>query len=115
MSKFFFTVVKSCMNLIHNHIISSLNNWVDSTPPTQMVDYLTYDQYEVNNPLRLNFYDSKSINNTYLRTTADVAKNVSAEVLSAYINPFYLTHKIINAPVTAYQAVVNAYSKTQNS
>jgi hypothetical protein len=103
------------MNLIHNHIISSLNNWVDSTPAPQIVDSLTYDQYEINNPLRLNFYNPKNIDNRYLRTGANIAKNIGTEVVSAYINPFYLTHKVVNAPAVAYQTVINAYSKAQNS
>ena len=101
------------MNLIHNKIISSLHNWVDTTPPNEMVDYLTYDQYEINNPLRLNFYNPENIQNKYLRTTANTAKDVGAEVVSAYINPFYLTHKFVNIPVF-YKDVVNTYSKNKS-
>ena len=101
------------MNLIHNKIISSLNNWVDSTPANVIVDSLTYDQYEINNPFRLNFYEPKNIQNSYLRATAGAAKNIGAEITSAYINPFYLTHKIVNAPVF-YKDVVNTYSKNKS-
>ena len=52
-----------------------------------------------------------NIDNKHLKTTANVAQNVGAEIISAYINPYYLSHKIINIPSN----IVELYKKYSNS
>ena len=38
-----------------NNPINALYNWVDSTPMPQIIDTVTYDVYESNNPFRTSF------------------------------------------------------------
>ena len=61
--------------------------------------------------IRLNFSHLDNIDNKHLKTTANVAQNVGAEIISAYINPYYLSHKIINIPSN----IVELYKKYSNS
>ncbi len=100
------------MNLINTALIqniSSLSNWVDSTPAPQVIDTVTYDLYETSNPFRRTF-DKRDINNKGLRVAANATTTVSAEVFSAFANPYYITHKIAQIP-TAYKTVVDTYKK----
>lgn len=100
------------MNLINTAIIqnlSNLSNWVDSTPTPQVIDTVTYDLYETSNPFRRTF-DKGDISNKGLRIAVNTTTSVGAEVFSAFANPYYITHKIIQVPM-AYKAVVDTYKK----
>ncbi|MBD5401468.1 hypothetical protein HDR58_01520 [bacterium] len=99
------------MNLI-NSTVQNMNiftNWVDSTPVPQIIDTVTYDLYESNNPFRYDYQNSK-IENKPLRYTVNATKAVGAEVFSAFTNPYYLIHKVVNIP-TACNDIVEAYKK----
>jgi len=100
------------MNIITQFIKQNnlLPNLIESNNITDAIDEVTYNQYETSNPLRINFYDYKNINNKALQTTLKTTQNIGAEVLSAYTNPFYLVHKAINIP-TDYQKAVDSYKK----
>lgn len=87
--------------------VIDLSNWVDSTPVPQVIDTVTYDLYESNNPFRYRF-SKEQISNKPLRVAANATTSVGAEVFSVFTNPYYITHKIVNIP-TAYNSVVNAY------
>ncbi len=93
--------------------ITLLSNWVDSTPVNDVIDTVTYDLYESGNPFRHKFSKAQ-IPNKILRTTANATTTVGAEFFSAFTNPYYLTHKIVNIPVM-YQNVVNTYKNNINS
>ena len=99
------------MNLINaaTSQISLFSNWVDSTPVPQMIDSVTYDLYESSNPLRRKF-SKDDISNKGLRIAANTSATVGAEMFSAFANPYYLVHKIVNIP-TAYNSVVETYKK----
>jgi hypothetical protein len=101
------------MNLINTTIykqnIANLTNWVDTTPVHQVIDTVTYDLYESNNPFRKHF-DETEIHNKELRITANTAAVLGAEFFSAFSNPYYLSHKITTIP-TYYKNIVNAYEK----
>lgn len=89
--------------------ISALSGWVDSTPVNQVIDTVTYDLYESNNPFRRTF-DKTDINHRGLRIAANTSTAIGAEVFSAFTNPYYLSHKVIQIP-TLYNSAVNAYSR----
>lgn len=89
--------------------ISSLSGWVDSTPMNQVIDTVTYDLYESNNPFRRTF-DKTDINNKGLRIAANTSARVGAEMFSAFTNPYYITHKVTQIP-TLYNSAVNAYNR----
>ena len=99
------------MNLIQatafKQNVIDLSNWVDSTPVPQVIDTVTYDLYESNNPFRYRF-SKEQISNKPLRVAANATTSVGAEVFSVFTNAYYITHKIVNIP-TAYNSVVNAY------
>lgn len=95
-----------------NNPINSLTNWVDSTPMPQIIDTVTYDLYESNNPFRTSF-SKEDISNKPLRIAANTTTTIGAEAFSIFTNPYYLTHKIVNIP-TYYKNVVNSYQKSQN-
>ena len=95
-----------------NNPINSLTNWVDSTPMPQIIDTITYDLYESNNPFRTSF-SKEDISNKPLRIAANTTTTIGAEAFSMFTNPYYLTHKIVNIP-TYYKNVVNSYQKNQN-
>ncbi len=101
------------MNLIDSTVfkqnVSILSNWVDSTPVNQIIDSVTYDLYESNNPFRKKF-DKIDISNKGLRVAANTTTAIGAEVFSAFANPYYLTHKVTQIPVW-YGSVVDAYKK----
>ena len=105
------------MNLIDSTVfrqnVSILSNWVDSTPVNQMIDSVTYDLYESNNPFRKKF-DKTDISNKGLRVVANTTTAIGAEVFSAFANPYYLTHKVTQIPVW-YGNVVDAYKKVVSS
>lgn len=105
------------MNLLNvasfSQNFSLLSNWVDSTPTYQVIDTVTYDVYESNNPFRHKFSEER-IKNKILRNTANMTTSVGAEVFSAFSNPYYLTHKIVKLPAM-YQSVVNSYKGNSNS
>ena len=90
---------------------NTMKDWTQTHSVPQIIDTFTYDQYESSNPLRLNFSHLDNIDNKHLTTTANVAQNVGAEIISAYINPYYLSHKIINIPSN----IVELYKKYSNS
>lgn len=98
----------SLINSAQNQM-SIISNWVDSTPVPQMIDNITYDLYESNNPFRKKF-NEEEITNKNLRIAANTSTAIGAEVFSVFANPFYLGHKIINIPVY-YKNVVNSYQK----
>jgi hypothetical protein len=101
------------MNLIHSTVyqqnLKTFSNWVDTTPVNEMIDTVTYDLYESNNPFRKNFNEDE-INNKGLRTVANATTAVGAEFFSAFTNPYYLSHKITQIPVL-YNNVVETYKK----
>lgn len=104
------------MNFIHattfSQNLSLLSNWVDSTPVPQVIDTVTYNLYESNNPFRKKFSQDE-INNKGLRIAANTTTSVGAEFFSAFTNPYYLSHKVIQIPV-AYQSAVSIYKKYSN-
>lgn len=89
--------------------VIDLSNWVDSTPVPQVIDTVTYDLYESNNPFRYKFSRTQ-INNKPLRVVANTTTSVGAEVFSVFTNPYYITHKIVNIPI-AYNSVVDTYKR----
>lgn len=95
-----------------NNPINSLTNWVDSTPMPQIIDTVTYDLYESNNPFRTSF-SKEDISNKPLRIATNTTTTIGAEAFSMFTNPYYLTHKIVNIP-TYYKNVINSYQKNQN-
>lgn len=97
------------MNLINATLIQNFSNWVDSTPITQVIDTVTYDVYEADNPFRRTF-DKNDIKDDKLRLAANTTSTVSAEVFSAFSNPYYLTHKITQIP-SLYKSVADVYKK----
>lgn len=102
------------MDLINsaNQNLSLLTNWVDSTPMPQVIDTVTYDLYESNNPFRQKF--SQNIDNKVLKYTVYATTGIGAEMFSAFTNPYYLTHKMIQLPMM-YQNVVGVYKKYSTS
>jgi hypothetical protein len=101
------------MNLINTTIyqqnMNALTNWVDTTPTNKIIDTMTYDLYESNNPFRKTF-DKNEINNKGLRIAANTTTAVGAEFFSALTNPYYLSHKITQIPVW-YDSIVDVYKK----
>lgn len=100
------------MNLINfnthsNNISTIISSWADSKPVPDLIDSFTYDLYESNNPFNITF-SKDEINNKSLRYAINTTTKVSAEVFSAFANPYYLTHKITRIPVY-YQTVVDKY------
>ena len=95
-----------------NNPINALANWVDSTPMPQIIDTVTYNVYESNNPFRTSFNED-DISNKPLRIAANTTTTIGAEAFSMFTNPYYLTHKIVNIP-TYYKNIVNSYQKNQN-
>ena len=105
------------MNLIKTKVyqqnLANLHNWVDQTPVNEMIDTVTYDIYESNNPFRKKKFDKEQINNKSLRVAANTTTAIGAEVFSAFANPYYLSHKVTQVPVI-YHNAVDAYKKVQN-
>ncbi len=102
--------------MINNILLQQYNSatkWVNQTPVPKIIDTFTYDTYESSNPFRIDYFDKKPSDNKYVYATVHAVKNVGTEIFSAYTNPFYLTHKIVNIP-TNYQKVVQAYGKNNN-
>jgi hypothetical protein len=101
------------MNLINMTVyrnnIKNLANWVDTTPVPDVIDTMTYDLYESNNPFRKHFSENE-IPNKGLRITANTTTLIGAEFFSAFTNPYYLMHKITGIP-TVYHNAVDTYSK----
>ena len=77
-------------------------------PLPQVIDTVTYDLYESNNPFRQK--TDKKFDNKALRYTVNATSAVGAEAFSVFTNPYYLTHKIVNLPVM-YKNVANIYKK----
>lgn len=82
---------------------------VESDNLPDMIDEVTYKQYESSNPLRINFLENQKIDPT-LKKTLTITQNLGAEVLSAYTNPFYWMHKAVQIPANS-QAVIEFYKK----
>lgn len=99
------------MNLlgINKDISSLVINWVDSKPFPQLIDSVTYDLYEDNNPFRTHFSHNE-IRNEGVRLALNTATSVGAETFSLFTNPYYLSHKITQIPVY-YQNAVDLYNK----
>jgi len=97
------------INTTFSQNISIFSNWVDSTPVPQVIDTITYDLYESNNPFRLEYNDER-IKNNMLRHTVNTTTSVAGEVYSMFTNPYYLTHKIVHIPSGCKNAV-NVYKK----
>ena len=93
--------------------MSSVSNWINSTPVPQAVNTVTYDLYESNNPLRRKF-DKDDINNKSLRVAANATTTLGAEFFSAFTNPYYLSHKVTQVPVL-YKSVVDTYKRVVSS
>lgn len=97
------------INTSFSQNISLFASWIDSTPLPQVIDTVTYDLYESNNPFR-NKFNKEQIKNNNLRHTVNTTTAVGAEMFSIFTNPYYLTHKIIHLP-SMYNHVVGAYKK----
>ncbi|MBQ8458530.1 hypothetical protein IJ541_00345 [bacterium] len=99
------------MNLLslNKDISALLVNWADSKPVPQLIDSVTYDLYEDNNPFRKQFSKSE-INNKELRLAVNTAASLGAETFSLFANPYYLSHKVTQIPVY-YQSAVDLYNK----
>ncbi len=97
---------------ILNEQYNTFSNWVTQTPVPKIIDSVTYDTYESENPFRIDFFGNKPFENKFIKKTVNIAQNTGAEIYSAYTNPFYLTHKIVNIP-TYYKNAVNAYKNIQ--
>lgn len=95
------------MNIL---IRSLLPNWVDTVQVPQIINNLTYNYYESNNPFRLKIEDDqqneKNNNNQFINATTIAG----AELFSVFTNPYYITHKIVQIP-SFYRGVVDAYKK----
>lgn len=99
------------MNLIQstiNNNFSKLSIWVEETPILDMIDTVTYDLYEGDNPFRQ--VEDENIDNKYLKTAVNVTSTVGAEFYSIFTNPYYLTHKIVSLPAM-YEHVTDIYKK----
>ena len=88
---------------------AKLSGWVDSKPASDLIDSVTYDLYESNNPFRKTF-NQDEINNKNLRTAINTTTRIGAEAFSAFANPYYLSHKFTHIPIY-YQTVVNKYKQ----
>lgn len=112
LAKYLFFLFNNNMNLIPTSFsqgISLLTNWVDiSKPLPEVIDTVTYDLYESNNPFRQK--NDKKIDNKALRYTVNTTSKVGAEVFSAFTNPYYLAHKVINLPFM-YKNATETYKK----
>ena len=100
------------MNLINAALVqnrSILSNWVDSTPVPQVIDTMTYDLYEANNPFRKTF-NKDEISNRALRAAANTTTAAGADLFSFFANPYYLTHKAAQIPA-AYKNAADMYKK----
>jgi len=97
------------MNLITGQIVQNFTNWIDAVSTPQIIDTVTYNVYDENNPFRVKF-SSEDIHNKTFRMGANAAAAMGAETFSFFTNPYYLTHKIINAP-QVYQSTIDAYKK----
>lgn len=104
------------MNLINSTILkqnlTALSNWADSNSVPSVIDSVTYDLYESNNPFRKKFTEDE-IQNRGIRIAANTGTAVSAELFSAFANPYYLTHKITQIPVLCHH-VVDSYKKNSS-
>ena len=105
------------MNLINTTVISQnmslFSNWVDSTPVPKMVDTVTYDLYESDNPFRHKF-SNKQIKMIRLGILRIQLLRLVQKLFQLFANPYYLTHKIINLPAyipASYRKVAEIYSK----
>lgn len=99
------------MNLIQstiNNNFSKFSLWIDQTSVPDMIDTVTYDLYEGDNPFRQ--VEDDNINNKYLKTAVNIGSSVGAEFYSIFTNPYYLTHKILTLP-TLYNQVTDIYKK----
>lgn len=100
------------MNFLSTQYANVQNNlsvWVKSKPTPDLIDTLTYDLYEDNNPFRRTF-SGDDIRDKRLRAIANVSAQTTAEIFSAFANPYYLEHKIAHVP-TYYQNAVNLYGR----
>ena len=94
---------------INKDVSALLVNWVDSKPIPQLIDSVTYDLYEDNNPFRTHF-SRNEISNKNVRLAVNTAASIGAETFSLFANPYYLSHKITQIPVY-YQNAVDLYNK----
>lgn len=98
------------MNNLNTQYINIQNNlslWAKSKPVSDLIDSLTYDLYEENNPFNRTF-NSDDISDKRLRAITNAGIKTSAEIFSAFANPYYLSHKFTHIPVY-YKNAVNLY------
>ena len=95
------------------NLLSSIKqyNFPDRKQLAQTIEEVTYDSYEDNNPFSQTFNDI-DIEDEDLKNTVVTVKAAGGEAFSAFTNPFYLTHKIIQLP-EYYKNAVNLYKNTQ--
>ena len=93
--------------IIKNNLTTNLRNWADSVEIPSLIDSVTFDLYDSNNPFKKTFTKDE-IHNTPMRILANTGTTVGSEFFSAFTNPYYLTHKVTQVPVL-YQSVVNTY------
>lgn len=95
---------------IKNNITSTIQNWTDYNEIPTLINSVTFDLYDSNNPFKKKF-TKEEINNKPIRILANTGTTVGSEVFSAFTNPYYLTHKVTQIPIM-YQSVVNTYKNT---
>ncbi len=111
-TNFYVTEFIIYMNIIDYYITQKkdMKNWVQTRSVPKIIDEFTYKPYESDNPFRLDFSNQiNQISNDMVKQSVNVAQNVGAEVFSAYTNPYYLSHKMINMPSNVVE-IYNKYS-----
>lgn len=98
------------MNIVNR---SFLSNWVDTIQVPQIINNLTYEYYESNNPFRFKIEDDQQNENS-TNQIINATTIAGAELFSVFTNPYYLTHKIVQIP-SLYRSVVDVYKKYSSS
>ena len=102
-------ILRVMHDYINDHIKKNPPNADDVLDIPDIIDMYTYDDYESSNPLRIRFMKDK-LENSFMKKAMNTTQNIGAEVISAYTNPYYIPHKIINLP-NDYKNVVETYKK----
>ncbi len=95
------------LNTQYTNIQNNLSLWAKSKPVPDLIDSLTYNLYEDSNPFNRTF-DDNDISDKRLRAIANAGTKTTAEIFSAFANPYYLSHKFTHIPVY-YKNSVNLY------
>ena len=106
-------VLRVIHDFINEHFKKNPPNMDDVLDIPDIVNMYTYDDYEFNNPLHINFWERK-IENKIMRESVNTTQNVGADELSAYTNYYYIPHRIINLPKD-YKNIIEVYKKYSNS